>query len=397
MRRRFCVCRLSRSACALAVMTGSVLGCLAQTGGLVLRNTNAPTGVVRLFFIHHSTGENWLNDDHGGLGLALRDNHCFVSDSNYGWGPDSIGDTTDIGHWWSWFRSPDSARYMEAALTEDGQNCAYTRASAAPAGPNRVIMFKSCFPNSALRGPVNGSVPPAASNPLRGEDAYSEAHTVANAKGIYIDLLSYFGTKRDTFFVVVTAPPLSDPEYAQNARAFDQWLVSEWLAGYEGGNVFVFDFYNVLTSNGGSSEVSDVGQASGNHHRWREGGVEHKTNGGANVLKYPSSPDDDHPNGVGSRKATVEFIPLLNAAVNAWMEKASAPPRIGGFRRVDASVELEVRDLAVGTHYTLHRCTDLRSAVWVDAGGWVAASNVAVRQDAWQGDVASVFYRVCCP
>ncbi|MCL5957721.1 MAG: hypothetical protein M1358_00130, partial [Chloroflexi bacterium] len=50
---------------------------------------------VRLIFIHHSTGENWLADDNGGLGLALRDHNYFVSDTNYGWGPDSIGDTTD--------------------------------------------------------------------------------------------------------------------------------------------------------------------------------------------------------------------------------------------------------------------------------------------------------------
>jgi hypothetical protein len=27
---------------------------------------------------------------------------------------------------------------------------------------------------------------------------------------------------------------------------------------------------------------------------------------------------DDHPNAAGDRKATAEFVPLLNAAVNAW-------------------------------------------------------------------------------
>ncbi len=60
-----------------------------------------PASPVRLIFIHHSTGGNWLadpNDDqpYGGLGRALMDNNYYVSATNYGWGPDGIGDRTDI-------------------------------------------------------------------------------------------------------------------------------------------------------------------------------------------------------------------------------------------------------------------------------------------------------------
>lgn len=51
---------------------------------------------MKLVFIHHSTGEAWLADGHGGIGIALRDNDSFVSDTNCGWGPDAIGDTTDV-------------------------------------------------------------------------------------------------------------------------------------------------------------------------------------------------------------------------------------------------------------------------------------------------------------
>jgi hypothetical protein len=57
---------------------------------------NPPADPVRLIFIHHSCGSNWLSDSNGGLGIALRDNNYFVSDTNYGWGPDSIGSSTDI-------------------------------------------------------------------------------------------------------------------------------------------------------------------------------------------------------------------------------------------------------------------------------------------------------------
>jgi len=53
-------------------------------------------------------------------------------------------------------------------------------------------MFKSCFPNSALQGSVNDPVPSIDTNPLKADSAYSEYHTVANAKGIYLDLLEYF-------------------------------------------------------------------------------------------------------------------------------------------------------------------------------------------------------------
>ena len=37
-------------------------------------NTNPPASPVKLIFIHHSCGENWLADYDGGLGIALRDN-----------------------------------------------------------------------------------------------------------------------------------------------------------------------------------------------------------------------------------------------------------------------------------------------------------------------------------
>jgi hypothetical protein len=162
-----------------------------------------------------------------------------------------------------------------------------------PAGDNEVIMFKSCFPNSALQGNAADPVPLIANNHLKGVDSSSSYHTVANAKGIYIDILEYFRQRQDKLFIVIAAPPLLDATYASNARAFNQWLVNEWLNDYTYNNVFVFDFYNVLTTNGGNANVNDLGLATGNHHRWRSNAIEHKTDGGSNVNVYPSG--DDHP------------------------------------------------------------------------------------------------------
>ena len=288
-------------------------------------NPDPPNQSVRLVFIHHSTGENWLSDENGGLGIALRDNNYYVSDTNYVWGPDSIGDRTDIGNWWEWFRGPNSSTYLNALYNEGDQHSSYSRLSTAPTGENEVIMFKSCFPNSALQGNPNDSVPPIDSNPLRGEGSGSEYHTVANAKGIYIDLLGYFRMRQDKLFIVITAPPLmasdTNTTQAANARTFNNWLVNEWLGGYSHKNVAVFDFYNVLTSNGGNADTNDLGWVTGNHHRWWSGAIQHIQTVNYDMAAYPTG--DSHPSQAGNLKATGEFLSLLNIAYHLWEGQTS--------------------------------------------------------------------------
>lgn len=279
-----------------------------------------PDKTVRLVFIHHSTGENWLNDENGNLGITLMNNNYSVSDTNYGWGPGAIGDRTDLGNWWEWFRGPDSAKILSALYKESKSNSYYTRIENPQSGENSIIVFKSCFPNSNLQGDPNDPIPNIASNPLKGQDAGSEYMTVANAKGIYIDLLEYFKSRPDKLFVVITAPPLIDSENPQNARAFNNWLVNDWLKGYPLKNVAVFDFYSVLTSNGGSSEENDLNSANGNHHRIWNAVVQHIIDSNVDspdTAHYPS--EDDHPSQAGNLKATGEFVPLLNYYYNRWI------------------------------------------------------------------------------
>ena len=287
-------------------------------------NTAPPATPVKLVFVHHSTGEAWLADDHGGLGQALRDNNYFVSDTNYGWGPGGIGDRTDIGDWWSWFRDPATAPAATAALyAESARHCTYSRLSTDPGGSNQVVVIKSCFPNSQLSGP-SSPVPAIGANPIKGRPAGDAAYTVANAKGIYIDLLGYFGDHPEKLFVVVAAPPVASPD-TPGGRALADWLVDHWLqdAAYATGNVAVFDFYTVLSSKTGSG-ASDAGLATGNHHRIWNGAVQHKTDDGADRLAYPSG-GDSHPNAAGDQKATAEFVPLLNNAYNAWKARGGRP------------------------------------------------------------------------
>ncbi|HOU12916.1 MAG TPA: putative glycoside hydrolase [Anaerolineae bacterium] len=286
--------------------------------GFTADNPAPPATPVKLIFIHHSTGENWLNDDNGGLGLALRDNNYFVSDTNYGWGPDSIGDRTDIPNWPEWFVGPNAITYTAALYTEYGQNSSYSRLGVDPGGENQIVMFKSCFPNSDLSG--NPTDPP-----------YSEPNdwelSVGNAKAVYNAIRIYFAAHQEKLFIVIAAPPLmssaTSPEAAANARAFNTWLLNDWLDDYPHNNVAVFDFYNVLTSNGGNANTNDYDQRPiGNHHYWNGSAVTHTQTVDSNYLAYPTS--DSHPSAAGNQKATAEFVPLLNVYYNRW--KSGAAP-----------------------------------------------------------------------
>ena len=112
---------------------------------------------------------------------------------------------------------------------------------------------------------------------------------------------------------------------AKNARAFNTWLVKDWLRenNYPFPNVAVFDFYNVLTGEN-------------NHHRYNQGTIEYITDQGKDTSAYPTNRSDDHPSAEGNRKATLEFVPLLNVYYHLWkgsdtsQTQTNATPESGG-------------------------------------------------------------------
>jgi hypothetical protein len=280
-----------------------------------LADITPPSSPVKIIFIHHSTGGNWLaasNNDqpYGGLGEALMENNYYVSATNYGWGPYSVGDRTDIINWPEWFTGVNSTEILSALYSENDQNIgdfgSWPRLATDPGGENEIIMFKSCFPNSDIYGNPDDT---AGSTP---NDIYS----VSNAKAVYNNLLTYFQTRTDKLFILVTPPPMNmgdytaDPyqnvdERSANARALNNWLINNWLLEYPHKNVAVFDYFNVLT-------------ASDNHHRWQNGAVQHVTNTNYNYSAYPLSAWDSHPSKEGHLKATAEFTDLLNFYYNRW-------------------------------------------------------------------------------
>ena len=144
--------------------------------------------------------------------------------------------------------------------------------------------------------------------------------------------------------------------------------------------MFVFDFYNVLSSKTGGG-ASDLGLATGNHHRVWNGAVQHKTDDGADRLAYPSAGGDSHPNAAGDQKATAEFVPLLNAAYNAWVGNGGSdatPPTAtatgaanGTWYKSAVTVTLSAEDNPGGSGVAK---TEYR----LDAGSWMTGTSVTV-------------------
>lgn len=211
-----------------------------------------------LIFIHHSCGQNWLDNSLRNALLA-KDYVDECNDIYYGTDlspdsgrPDSLaptpGDNTDMNHWILWFND-----YLDGIKT---QGCSD--------GINKIVMFKSCFPNSNI---VSDGTEPG--------DPFSSDKTIANYKAVYRhpdgpghtytyngytykSLEDIFAENPDTLFIPVTAPPrhyaptdaTNDAE-AHRARLFNNWLKNEWLTSYNLNhpglnNVAVFDWFDVL-------------------------------------------------------------------------------------------------------------------------------------------------------
>lgn len=266
----------------LAICSLSACGGGSGGGGYpTTPDPSAPDTVRKIMFIHHSCGGNWLATGNGNLGAALNANNYYVTESDYGWDAqpgDDLGNNTDTGDWPSWFNDTKMPY-----VYDNNSHSAYANTISDPGGENDIIMFKSCFPLSEVGASID------------------------DEKAIYDSLLPYFADHPDKLFVLVTPPGETQVSSYALTRELCDWLVdaeSGWLSGYDGNNVFVFDFYCVL-----SEENS--------HHRWIGGHVEHVYAADYDGTS-PYHNGDDHPNATGNQKATTEFISLLNYYYDSW-------------------------------------------------------------------------------
>ncbi len=219
----------------------------------------------------------------GGLRDLLSQSGYEVHEASYG---SLVGQDTDIHDWHAKFRDQ-----MERILRTRQQD------ELLPDGrTNRIVAFKSCFPNNDFKS--------AGTEP--GDPDATEL-TVANAKAAYRSLLPYFAEQPEVLFIAMTAPPLVKPQPrglsqkvkgwfsgsgpdASLARQFNAWLSDSqngWLADYEGHNVQVFDYYNILTD--------------GNESGWSA---------------YPTKDGrNSHPSSEGNTQAAKAFISFLKEAL----------------------------------------------------------------------------------
>jgi hypothetical protein len=285
-----------------------------------------------LLFIHHSCGENWLND---GLRDALIAKSYIdeVNEITYGTTltpdagrPDSLGsvpgDNTNMNHWVLWFND-----YLQRMKQHD---CAD--------GTNKIIMYKSCFPTSDIY--ADGTEP---------GDPFVDEQSLVNYKAVYRhpdgaghaythDSYTYkplgdvFAENPGVLFIVITAPSRIPAEtcneWADRARVFNNWLKNEWLNSYNAAhpnlkNVAVFDWFDVLAYANSYAGTEHYTPANGDP----EGDYPVR-----NMTKSQYRTDDSHPNTQANLDSTVIFATnssnFIDTAYNRWLGGAATPVRV---------------------------------------------------------------------
>jgi hypothetical protein len=180
---------------------------------------------IRVIFLHHSCGQNLIEEGGVREGLAAlgyafydhgyNDDGLRLADGTYtGTDFDVPDDNTD----------PDGFAAIFAQPLHDPPDNTFSYLM-----QYDVIAFKSCYPASNI-----------------GDDAQLAAY-----RSYYLSIRDRMDQYPDKVFVVVTQPPQvpgnSDAEEAARARAFVDWLQSdEYLDGHP--NVFVFGFFGLLAA-----------------------------------------------------------------------------------------------------------------------------------------------------
>jgi hypothetical protein len=282
--------------------TAAMQALKVETQDLSTYPDTPPAETLRLLFIHHSCGGQLLaspgpekgadciyesHPNGGGFRTLLTENGYDVHEASYG---SLLGQETDLFDWLPKFRDG-----MDRVL-----RCAFQDETYSDDRRNDIVLFKSCYPNNAFLG--EGAAPGRPDGPEL---------TVWNAKAAYSAMLDSFASHPDVLFVCVTAPPLApgrksiplwkalarkvlgrekNPQrQAALARKFNNWLKARdgWLKEYEGENVYVLDYYDLLTGEGES-----------------------------NLSRYPTEGGyDSHPSREGNERAARAFVPQLNRAV----------------------------------------------------------------------------------
>ena len=198
-------------------------------------------GTLRIIFLHHSTGRNLIRQ--GGIRDLIEQQNQLNGTSHEFWDHDynEIGLTGPTGE-----KTGVSFNIPDDNTDPDGLERLFSQPIHDP--PNNalshllsfdVIIFKSCFPVSAIRSRA----------------------MLEQYKEQYLSIRDTLARLPRKLFIVMTPPPLvprsikqtvipraplaTNPEDAKRAREFSLWLASEeFLMGLP--NVATFDLFNLL-------------------------------------------------------------------------------------------------------------------------------------------------------
>ncbi len=179
----------------------------------------------RLFFLHHSTGRNLINEGNVRALLTARNGEQGTSFVLWDHDYNHIGlrnaDGVLLGR---------SYNIPGDNTDPDGLHVLWTTANAARdsiLANHQVIAFKSCYPASGIDSDTR----------------------LQQYKTWYLEMRAVFAAWPNRVFVIMSPPPLhrlaTNTAQADRARAFAEWLGSaEFLGGTS--NLVYFDFFDLL-------------------------------------------------------------------------------------------------------------------------------------------------------
>jgi hypothetical protein len=239
--------------------------------------------LTKFFLMHHSVGEGIVNggmratitthNTANGTSFELWDQMLYGTDINNASGTQVSGGGYDVHKGGITTRPSD----YEAFWT--GSTAARKAERDKLLGKHEVIAFKSCYL----------SIEPSAADFELGSGA------LTTWKNRYNAMRSFFDTRKDRLFVVMTPPPTvasaSNKVVAQRARDFANWLCSSaYLAGHP--NVVCYDLFDKLANPATASTEANMMMA-----------------------KYRTDEWDSHPNATARKMLATDFATfLINAA-----------------------------------------------------------------------------------
>jgi hypothetical protein len=216
----------------------------------VTTNPSGKHGLTNIFFLHHSIGGDLV--ERGGVRAAMS---AYASgftfwDQGYRLGggqePSGLRNASGTLQGTDYYAGvvADGTDPVDLASLFTTDNVVRSRILA----NHQVIAFKSCY--TAVENLNNDAV-------------------LTEYKNYYLSMRSYFDSRQDKLFVVLTDPPTVSGANGTRGRTFANWLQSTAAGGFLEGshpNIVVFDLFNYLADGTTNLLRSDYVQDAGDSH-----------------------------------------------------------------------------------------------------------------------------------